>query len=289
MANVSRRGFMLTGAAAVAGTAVLARPASVMAGQAASIEEYGGFKMCIQTHILGEYTQDFAEMIELAANFGLHWIEVPSWHYEMTEDEDRIAEVQAKLEPHEMEIAAYFLGDIVGGDEDQHRAVVDFAQRIGATVLVGQPDEDALPVLDRLVREHPEMRVAIHNYGPGSQYDRVEDAIVAVAPWDWRIGYCLDTGHLMRSGENPVDAVRRMGTRLHGIHLREHDSITRQEELPETIIGEGALDLEEFCRALREVNFTGPLSLEIYYNPQDPIDSIRRSLANFAEAARATA
>ena len=113
--------------------------------------------------------------------------------------------------------------------------------------------------------------------------------ITATAPWDWRIGYCLDTGHLMRSGEDPVDAVRRLGTRLHGIHLREHVAIRREARREETIVGEGAMDLEGFCHALREVNFVGPLVLEIYYDRTEPIEPIRQSLANFAEVARATA
>ncbi|MFP4191148.1 MAG: sugar phosphate isomerase/epimerase family protein [Candidatus Hydrogenedentota bacterium] len=288
MTKVSRRNFIVTGAAA-AGAAWLARPALAQADQEASREEYGGFEMSLQTNILSQYTQDLDEIIELTADFGLYWIEFANWHYEATDDEDRIEEVQAKLEPHEMQMESYFLGDITGDDEAAHRATFEFARRNGAPVLVGQPAEETFPILDQLVREYEDMRVAIHNYGPGAQYDYVEDMIVAAAPWDWRIGYCLDTGHLMRTGEDPVEAVRRLGTRLHGIHLREHESVTRQEDLPETIVGEGALDLEAFCRALRDVNFVGPLSLEIYYDPADPVEPIRQSLANFAEAARATA
>lgn len=287
MAKVSRRNFIATGAAA-AGAVWLARPVLAQADKEASREEYGGFKMSLQTNILNQYTQDLDEIIELTADFGLYWIEFANWHYEATDDEDRIEEVQAKLEPHEMQMESYFLGDITGDDEAAHRANFEFARRNGASVLVGQPAEETFPILDQLVREYDDMRVAIHNYGPGAQYDYVEDMIVAAAPWDWRIGYCLDTGHLMRTGEDPVEAVRRLGTRLHGIHLREHESITRQEDLPETIVGEGALDLEAFCRALRDVNFVGPLTLEMYYDPADPVEPIRQSLANFAEVARAT-
>src|SRR5690606_25447293 len=136
------------------------------------------------------------------------------------------------------------------------------ARRAGVTLLVGQPSPESFPALDALVKEF-DIRIGIHNYGPGRQYDRAEDAIKAAAPWGWRIGYCLDTGHCMRSGQDPVDVVRRIGTRLDGLHRREHEWLTLGQPR-ETVIGGGALDLRAFCRALRDVRFDGPVSFEMY-------------------------
>lgn len=289
MTKVSRRSFITSGAGAVAGAAWLAQPGPGLARTPAGREVEGGFKMSLQTNSLHQYTQDLEKIISHVGGLGLEWIEFANWHYQKTHDESRIKEVQGKLGIHGLRMDGYFLGNITGDDEASHRASFEFARRNGVSVLVGQPTKESLPILDRLVRESPEMRVGIHNYGPDAQYDRVEDMITAAAPWDWRIGYCLDTGHLMRSGEDPVEAVRRMGTRLHGIHLREHVAIRREAKLEETIIGEGALDLEAFCHALRDVNFVGPLVLELYYDRLNPIEPIRQSLANFAEVARATA
>ncbi len=289
MTAMSRRQFFMTAGAgaAAAGAAWRLHPRSSMAE--AATDDHGGFRMSIQTNILNAYTQDLEEIIAHTADLEIPLAEFPDWHYELTLDEDRIAEVQAMLGDHGVEMAAYFLGEIEEDSEDALRPVFEFARLNGASVLIGQPTEASFPILHALVREYTEMRVAIHNYGPGHRFDLTEDMLTAAAPWDWRIGYCLDTGHLMRSGENPVEAVRRMGSRLYGLHLREHAEITRNPDLPETIVGEGALDLEGLCEALRDVQFTGPLSLEIYYNPAEPLDAIRRSMANFLEAARATA
>jgi inosose dehydratase len=113
-----------------------------------------------------------------------------------------------------------------------------------------------------------------------------EDSLKAVEPWDKRIGFCPDTGHCMRSGDDPVEMVRRMGERLYGMHLKDHARIGRDNP-PETILGEGAIDLEGICQAMREVKFDAPISLEYELNPRDPLDDIRQGLANFAAAARA--
>jgi sugar phosphate isomerase/epimerase len=103
-----------------------------------------------------------------------------------------------------------------------------------------------------------------------------------------RIGFGPDLGHYMRAGIDPIEAVRRSKDRLYGMHLKDHAHIRRGNN-PETILGKGALDLPALCNLLREIGFKGPLSLEYEIKTQDPIDDIRKCLANFEEAARKTA
>ena len=286
MAHVSRRRFIATGAAA-AGAAWLALPRLAGADQEASIARFGGFRVGLQSNVLNTFSPELEPMLDHIAELGLHWVEFAHWHYPVTQDADRIAEVQALLADRDIRMEAYFLGEIEA-DADKLRQTFEFARTNGVSVLVGQPTQEAFPILDTLVKEF-EIKVAVHNYGPGHRYDRIAEILETVAPWDRRIGYCLDTGHAMRSGEEPVDAVRRMGNRLHGVHLREHAAIQRDPQPPETIVGDGALDLKGLCKAMRDTGFTGPLSLEIYYNPREPLEPLRRSLANLAKAARATA
>jgi inosose dehydratase len=286
MSNVSRRQFMATGAAA-AGAAWLAAPRPAGAAEEAATADYGGFRVGIQSNMLNAFGPELEPMIGHIADLGVHSVEFAHWHYEVTQDADRIAEVQALLAPHHLDMEAYFLGEIQA-DAEKLRQTFQFARKNGVSVLVGQPTQEAFPLLDALVKEF-EIKIGIHNYGPGHRYDRITDLLEAAAPRDWRIGYCLDTGHAMRSGEQPVDAVRRMGSRLYGIHLREQAAIRRDPQPPETIIGKGALDLEALCQAMRDVGFSGPLSLEMYYSPKEPLEPLRQSLANLAKAARATA
>ncbi len=283
MSDVSRRHFLATGTFA-AGAAWLGAPRHAAADEDACTAEFGGFRVGIQSNVLSAFSPELEAMLGHIADLGVHWIELAHWHYEVTQDAERIAEVQAMLAHHNIRMEAYFLGEIEA-DAEGLRRTFEFARENGASVLVGQPTAEAFPLLDALVKEF-DIRLAIHNYGPGHRFDRITDLLIAAAPWDWRIGYCLDTGHAMRSGENPVEAVRRMGSRLYGVHLREHEAIRRDPQPPETIIGEGALDLAAFCTALRDVGFSGPLSLEVYFNPQEPMESLRRGLANLAKAAR---
>jgi inosose dehydratase len=274
MTRFSRRNFMRAGALA-AGGAWLARPTFLSAEPAAaSRQRFGGFKVGIQSNSIANISPDLAKAVEAITEVKLHWGEFLGRHYAVTLDDAKIAESNAILGKGAIRMDSYFLGNI-NVTAEQGRTIFEFAKRAGASLLVGQPS---------LVKEF-DIRVGIHNYGPGRQYDRAEDSIKAAAPWDWRIGYCLDTGHCMRAGEDPVDVVRRMGHRLFGMHLRDHQTIQREGRNPETVIGEGALNLKELFRALREVRFDGPLALEMYLARQDPLPAIKRSLEHMAAAA----
>ena len=288
MSKVTRRQFLATNAAAAAaGSVWLASPRAVWADEQALTASYGGFRVGLQSNVLNAFSPQLEPLVGHIAALGLHWVEFADWHYEVTQDAGRIAEVQALLARHDVRMEAYFLGEIQA-DAQRLRRTFQFARSNGVSVLVGQPTAEAFPLLDELVKEF-DLKVAVHNYGPGHRFDRISDLVNAVSPWDERIGYCLDTGHAMRSGEEPVEAVRVLGSRLHGVHLREHAAVRRDPQPPETIIGEGALDLESLCQAMRNARFSGPLSLEIYYQPQQPMEPLRRSLASFARAARKTA
>ncbi len=285
MTNITRRRFL--GASMAAGAAWLSLPGRAGADDQeaiqASIAKFGGFRVGIQSNMLGTLSPEMEPMLGHVADVGLHWIEFAHWHYGVTEDADRIAEVQELLSRHAIRMEAYFLGEIEA-DAVALRRTFQFAKNNGVSVLVGQPTIEAFPILNRLVDQF-DIKLAVHNYGPGHRFDRIDDMLKAVQPWDARIGYCLDTGHAMRSGECPVEAVRRMGRRLHGLHLREQVAIQREPQPAEAIIGEGGMDLPALCRALHDAQFSGPLTLEMYYRPKDPLPPLRRSLQNLAQAA----
>jgi len=283
---VERRRF-LAGAVLAPATAWWSAARRAVAAPDDSVARFGGFRVGLQSNVLNVFSPQLEPMLGHVADLGLHWIEFAHWHYGVTRDEGRIAEVRGLLDRHSIRMEAYFLGEIEA-DATRLRRAFQFARAHGVSVLVGQPTPEAFPLLDALVKEF-DVKVAVHNYGPGHRFDRIDDMLRAVEPWDERIGHCLDTGHAMRSDEDPVAAVRRMGRRLHALHLREQEAVRRDPHVPETVIGEGGLDLRALCRALREADFSGPLTLEVYVDRNQPLEPLQRCLENLARAARDTA
>ena len=99
------------------------------------------------------------------------------------------------------------------------------------------------------------INLGIHNHGPGDAlYDTVEKVSRALRGRHPRIGACVDTGHYIRSDEDPVEAVRRFGMRVYGVHLKDV-AVGQNGEKHFTEIGKGKLDTLALLRALKASHY----------------------------------
>lgn len=91
-----------------------------------------------------------------------------------------------------------------------------------------------------------------------------------------RVGICLDVGHYLVGGGDPVDALRRLGERVTHVHLKDVDPLVLARmasgEIPDfsaavrarifTELGNGALDLLGVLRVLHARGYAGWLMVE---------------------------
>ena len=118
------------------------------------------------------------------------------------------------------------------------------------------------------------------------------------APWEIErvlevsdIGLCLETGHMMLGGGDPVMMLRDLGDRVNHVHLKDArlkvmDEIVA-DQAPVTEIwtreafcalGGGDLDVDAVLAGLRKISFGGWLVVEQ--------DILPRSAGRFAQAAQ---
>ena len=89
------------------------------------------------------------------------------------------------------------------------------------------------------------------------------------------IGLCMDAGHFLLGGGDPVEYLRKWADRIDHVHLKTADlqrfqsvvddgmptnAIWQQEVFPR--LGEGALDVDAFLGALRDIDYTGWMVVE---------------------------
>jgi sugar phosphate isomerase/epimerase len=165
-------------------------------------------------------------------------------------------------------------------DAEANRRKFTFGKALGVEVLTADPTPDAFESLEKLVEEF-QIKIAIHNHGPGARYDKVEDTLKAVQGKHPLIGACVDTGHVIRSGEKPHEVIRALGKRVHSLHLKDW-----KHGGAEQVLGEGDINLVEVARALKEIGFSGPLMLEYEDHPEDPVPHMKRGLANWNAAVK---
>ncbi len=153
------------------------------------------------------------------------------------------AAVKLALASAGVKLAAYGVVHL-SKDTAANRRYFEFAKAMGIEYLSADPDPDAFDGLDALVAEF-DVAVGIHNHGPGHRYAKIDTIAKAIKDHHQKIGCCIDTGHFLRSREDPVDAVAAFDTRVYGVHLKDvKDANTF------TVLGKGDLRTVDFLKAL---------------------------------------
>ncbi len=263
--SFSRRRFLRSAALGAAGLAVGGRTSA-----AETAVPYAPFRMGLQSYTLRAFSLDDALAKTKALGLGF-WEAYPN-HLPVTEAPARLADYRQKLSAAGVQLLTYGVVDF-GADSAANRRIFQFARAMGIRTLSANPAPDSFVSLDALVREF-RINVAIHNHGPGSRYDKIRDVATALQDRHPRIGACVDTGHYLRSGEDPVVAVQRFGHRVYAVHLKDVKTGGQFTEL-----GKGDLALSRLLSTLEELRYPGLLSLEYEEHERDVIAYVQECLA----------
>jgi len=77
-------------------------------------------------------------------------------------------------------------------------------------------------------------------------------------------GLDMDPSHIFRSGEDPVEAIEKVVTRIRHVHIRDCKGRQKSPGKPEDQAnGRGDIDLLGYIRVLHENGYTGPVDLEV--------------------------
>jgi sugar phosphate isomerase/epimerase len=166
----------------------------------------------------------------------------------------------------------------LGKDHAANKRFFEFAKAMDLGYLSADPDPESFDSLDKLVEEYG-VGVGIHNHGPGHRYGKIDAIADAIKDHNPKIGCCIDTGHFLRSREDPVRAVEVFGKRVFGVHLKDvKDANTF------TILGKGDLRTVDLLKALLRNNYEYCLAIEYEEKPEDPVEDIKACLAEAHKA-----
>lgn len=236
---------------------------------------YSPFKMGIQSYSLRGV--DFPKAVEQCHELGLTYLEAFPGHLPLNLDPTVIKSTLDLLSRHKVKLTAWGVQGF-SDNESECRKSFEFCKAMGISVISADPTKEALPILDKLVKEY-RIAIAIHNHGPGSRYDKLSSVVEAVEGRDALIGVCVDTGHALRSGEDPVEWINRLGKRVHGVHLKDV-----KDRNTFTILGKGDLRVVDFLSDLKALKYSHPISLEYEENADNVIPDVNACLLEAREA-----
>lgn len=279
--TISRREFVSASLA----TAGLAFSPIVRQAPAREQSRFGGFRLGVQSFSLRAF--DRVTAIQKIHELGLGAVEFFSRHLPLDTPAAELTALRKTLDAVGIRMMGHGVNSFTK-DHARNRRWFELAKQAGIRNISADPAEDSFDSLDKLVAEY-DIRIAIHNHGPGARYDKVRDVLTAIKGRHPHIGACADLGHYIRAGEDPVRAIHLFEGRLYGVHLK--DFAAPKANAAGTILGKGQLDVEGAFRALRRVRFPvdGCLSVEYEEHPEDPMADLKQCVAVAEEAAKRSA
>ncbi len=227
---------------------------------------------------------DLDQTLEMMLKCDVKYLCIKDFHLPLNSNEAEIADFHKKL--NSKGVTGYAVGPIYMRSEEEVDNAFEYAKNVGVKLIVGVPNYEFLPYVDKKVKEY-DMRYAIHLHGPDIDlYPDADDVWENVKDLDPRIGMCLDIGHDVRNGKDPVEDLRKYHSRVFDIHIKDVTGDTKEGYSVE--IGRGIINIPAFINMLREVGYTGMCSLEHERNMDDPLQGIAESIGYFRGVIAAT-
>jgi inosose dehydratase len=161
-----------------------------------------------------------------------------------------------------------------------------YAANAGLEMIVGAPNHELLPLINEQVKKF-NIKLAIHNHGPGDKlYSSPADAYDKIKDLDPRIGLCIDIGHVVRIGLDPVVFIERYKDRLYDLHMKDVDKAVADGGPVE--IGRGVIDIPKVIKALKKIKYNGHLAFEYEKDGEAPLAGLAESVGYVRGVIRTT-
>jgi sugar phosphate isomerase/epimerase len=284
-ARVPRRSFLTTAAATVAGAAlgVAATPSigrsdeqrlgDDRSAEPAPVHE---IKLGIASYSLREFPLDKA--LEMAKTLRTPFINFKSVHVPYEKTPDELAALRKKIEDDGFKIVG---GGTITFNEDTDAGVEKYfayAKAAGMPTIVCTMPVATLPRVEKFAKQY-DIKIAIHNHGTEDKiFPSPYDVLKHVKGMDSRMGLCIDIGHTVRTGTDPVKAVLDAGPRLHDMHAKDLADLSKRDS--QVAVGEGRLPIAGIFRALQTIKYPGYVNLEYEINAKDPLPGMQISFAH---------
>ncbi len=250
-------------------------------------QEKLGWRLGVTAYSFHKYT--FFEAIEKTARLGLSYIgglsfqkiskDIPK-NLEPGLTAEELKRIRLKLDAAGVRLITYYIHRIPA-DPAGCRKIFEFGRALGIETFISEPLPEALDTIERFTGEYG-IACAIHNHGKKT------------SPHSWNpeglarlckgrsplIGACGDLGYWIRSGIDPIEAVKTLGSRL--LTVQMHDLNERSAEGHDVPWGTGVGQTDRFLRELHRLGVRPTLiGLEYSYDWFDSMPEMAQSIEFF--------
>jgi sugar phosphate isomerase/epimerase len=274
LGNLTRRNFLQAGVIGSAALSAAAFPTLVAADVVKPQRDpCAGLKLGLTSYTLRKFDLDLA--LAMAREAGVKYISLKDMHLPL-----KSTQAERQQAHHKVEAAGLTLlgGGVIymKNDAEEIRGYFDYAKDAGMPTIICSPEPEALDTVERLAQQYA-IRIAIHNHGPGDKkYPSPLDVLRLIKDRHELMGICMDVGHTVRLGEDPVEVIGKCQTRLYDFHIKDVTEAAPQAKSIE--VGRGIIDIVGVLKKLVQIKYQYHLALEYEAKENAPLPGVTESL-----------
>ncbi len=226
----------------------------------------------LASYTLREYSLD--DVINYSKRLKFKDIALKSMHMPLNSSPEKIKEIAKKVRDAGLNL--YGAGVIYMKTEAEVSNAFAYAQAADIPLIIGVPNHELLAFTEQKVKETG-IKLAIHNHGPGDKVYPTPDTVFEhIKNLDSRIGLCIDVGHVVRLGLDPVKYINKYKTRLYDMHIKDVDKVAEDGKPIE--YGHGVIDLPAILKALQKINYQGVVGMEYEKDGKNAVFGLAESV-----------
>jgi len=210
---------------------------------------------------LETFEERFDAFVAGAVELGFDTVDVwhPMLNYTWATDE-HLARARAVIDRHGVVVASY--GSNYGDTVEKFRRANEVASALGTRILGGQTpllftDRDAVITI---LHEHGNV-LGLENHPQKTSAELLEQI---GTDHDGVLGATVDTGWFGTQGYDAAQAIRELGDAVLYVHLKDVRAAGAHDTCA---FGEGVVPIADCVRALGDIGYTAPMSIE--HEPED--------------------
>lgn len=258
----TRKSFLQVMGAGLVGTLPLTAQARKLSPKKVPLQ------LGLASYSLRKYSLD--ESLKMCNRLGIKHIALKSMHLPLDTPDDKIAAVAKKIQDAGLHL--YGGGVIYMKSAEEVENAFRYASAAGMDVIIGVPNHDLLPLVEKKIKA-TNIKLAIHNHGPGDKlYPSPQSIYEKVKDYDERMGLCIDIGHTIRIGLDPVKNLKKYANRLYDIHLKDVNKAAAEGHSVE--MGRGIIDIPAVLKVLQKIKYQGVMGLEFEKDGDDVLPGL---------------
>ena len=171
-------------------------------------------------------------------------------------------------------------------DEAEWVQLFEFAKDLGIKVINTEPNPAQFSFLPKLAAQY-KIKLGLHNHPKPSRYWHPDTVQKYMGNSEY-IGACIDLGHYVRSGLDPIAAMKQLEGRIVSFHFKDVVPGPTEGKYHDVIWGGGQSKVDQAIAEMKRQKFKGPISAEYEYNWEHSAPEVAKSAAYFREAFKRT-